>query len=569
VANLSPLNPQMRRLELPGRPPAKSRLPALERALTDDFVRYRDRQRTLNERAEWLEFARGEISYFTERLFNHPLEHLEAIGAVYRPVSGYSRLKGFQSRLPQDVLEQAFVKKFFYETLLTHPSIVSAYQAVEAAGLQTAAGNRFPTDHPLLRTSQYCSTTARTNEPAKAYTFEDFGFSAHIPNPRDEITESTSAALASGGTLSWLTHRFPSQYVMGSAMPELWSDMSLAAGAKMFMLMITPCDGAVATPEEQLARYRSAQELIRRDPAIRFHPYAEFILPSGEKLKDFLVARALMHLGAAVKPGDNIVEIYKPLIVEAGCQVVEVYDPGCTKLLLKSVRALRDHYGPDLVILAGRLPPDPDKESFLSYVTELNRERVTLREGLLDGKICKTFKVSGGMAPMNFQSAARIVHYSAEIQSESSQPVIVSVESGASERLGTAIAAGIAGVSISGSLAGTVVEHVPALHEFAGKAKPYGGEASEVVKIRGGKVNAVGDPLQVEGASGTVKRNGYPGVQSQAHRVFDYLVGVTKGNRFARQDSVIGTLVDAPESGAELVLFSDAAKAAANVHLHE
>lgn len=561
-----------------GRGPSSSRLPRFDNGLAQlpqDFATYRDKHRTLNERCEWLEIARAEIAYFTERLYHHSSDHLEAIGAVYRHVSDYSPLKGYQSRMPQSVLEEAFIKKFFYETLMTHKSLAVAYQLVEAAGLQTAAGNRFPADHPLMQTSATAASSSDNSHKCgiavrdpRAYTFEDFGFPARTPNPRDQITESTSKALAMGGTFSWLNHKFPSQYVMGSAMPELWSDMSLAAGAKMFMLMLTPCDGAVATPERQLLRYRSAKELIVRDPAIICHPDRDYKLPSGELLKDFLISRALMHLGAAVKPGKDIAEMYKPLIVDEGCRVVEVYDPGCTNLLLDSVRRLRDAYGEDLVILAGRLPPDADPESLLQYVTELNRERVTLREGLLDGKICKTFKVSGGMAPMNLQTAARTVQNAERIREESGQPVIVSVESGASERLGVAVAAGVAGVSISGSLAGTVIEHVPALHEFSGKRKPYGGEASEEVKTQGGKVNAVGDPLQVEGASGSVKRNGAPGVQSLAQRTHDYLVGITKGNRFGRQDSVIGTLVDSPSSGAELVRFSGAAIAAANVHLH-
>ncbi len=540
--------------------------PANYAYLPADFELYRDRQRTLPELKEWFEIARAEIAHFSERLFNHPHNYLEAIGAVYRPDPVYSPLLGFQSRLPQDVLEIAFVRKFFYETLMTHPSIAVAYQLIDQSGLRTAKGNRFPNDHPLLQVSGKNGSTSGATAPPRAYTFEDFGFPARVPNPQDTITESTTRALAMGGTLSWLTHKFPSQYVMGSAMPELWSDMSLAAGAKMFMLMVTPCDGAVATPEQQLQRYRSAKELILRDPAILNHPYRDFVLPSGENMKDFLTRCALRHLGAAIKPGKDIVKKYKPLIEEEGCRVVEVYDPGCTKLLLESVRRLRDAYGDDLEILSGRIPPDPHLPSLLGYTIELNKERVVMREGLLDGKICKTHQVSGGMAPMNVQTAARIIQHAEDIAGESGNPVIVSVEGGASARLSVAIAAGIAGVGISGSLAGAVVEQVPSLHEFAGGMKPYGGEASEVVKIKGGRTNAVGDPLQVEGVSGSTRRSGRAGVRSLAQNLFESCVGITKGARFERNDSVLGGLSD-PSLGEELILFSPDAVRTANVHI--
>jgi hypothetical protein len=82
--------------------------PANYAYLPADFELYRDRQRTLPELKEWFEIARAEIAHFSERLFNHPHNYLEAIGAVYRPDPVYSPLLGFQSRLPQDVLEIAF-----------------------------------------------------------------------------------------------------------------------------------------------------------------------------------------------------------------------------------------------------------------------------------------------------------------------------------------------------------------------------------------------------------------------------------------------------------------------------
>jgi hypothetical protein len=555
--------------ELQGaRPPSCSYLPVFEgsyQGLPREFEIFRDSQRTLSQSRYLLEMARAEIAYFTERLFNHSSDHLEAIGAVYFPNPEHSPLKGFASRLPQHLLKRAFVSKIFHETLMTHPSIAVAYQLIQRAGLKTAAGDRFPENHPLLQVSGGSNGSLSSEQNQRAITYEDFGFSARIPQFGDQITESTTQALSRGATLTWINHQFPSQYIMGSAMPELWSDMSLAAGAKMFMLMITPCDGAVATPEQQLVRYRSAKELIFRDPTILDHPNRDLILPNGDTMKDFLTSSALRHLGAALKPGKKIVDNYRELIQDEGCRVVEVYDPGSTNLLLDSVKRLRDEYGEELVILAGRIPPDADLDSLLAYVTELNKERVTLRVGIAEGKICSTHEKSGGMAPLNFQTAARIIQHSKFISQGSGHQVIVSVEGGASKRLQVAAAAGIAGVSISGSLAGTVLEHIPCLHEFSGRARPYGGEASPVVKIAGRRVNALGEPNQVEGVSGSVARE-TNWVESLSSRLHGYLVGASKGIRFMRQDSFIGVLTD-PTFGAGLVEFSSAANDQARLHL--
>jgi hypothetical protein len=533
--------------------PLPSRLPRIDCGLLKDFQNFRDRERSLNERREWLEIARGEIAYFTERLFTQPSDYLEAIGATYNRVPGYSPLSGFPSRLPQDVLEDAFVRKFFYETLMTHKTLLTSYQGVESAGFVGVRGGRIPDGHPLLQ-----KTTA--------YTFENFGFAPRVPLD-DGVDESTTRCLASGGSLSWITHSFPSQVIMGSAMPDLWGDMGLAAGAKMAMLMLVGCDGDVGTPEKQLLRYQSAQELIRRDPGIHLHPDRDFVLPSGDKLHVFLERLAFRHLGAALKPGPGIAERYRPLIVDHGCKVVEVYDPGCTNLLERSVAELRDAYGDSIEILAGRIPPERDDEKLFRYLCRLGKHRVTFRCGLLDGKICKTFKVSGGAAPMNFQTSARIANMAEAVEAECGHPVIVSVESGASERLNTAIAAGIAGVSISGSLAGTTLEHSPPMYEFVGGESQYSGEASEVTKVKSGRVNAVGDPLQVEGVSGKVVRPRGAPLDSLGRRLQDYLVGVVKGNRFQRDDSVLAILADDPTIGSEIILFSPEAVAAAQVHI--
>jgi hypothetical protein len=519
------------------------------------FENFRDRTRSLNESKEVLEIAREEIAYFTERLFTKSPEELEAIGAVYNRDVEFSPLEGFAARLPTHLLEDAFASKYFYETLMTHPTLLSAYQLVEAAGFVGAAGNRVPKENPLLQANH-------------SFTFEDFGFPARVPSQDDGVEESTTKCLALGGTLSWINHKFPSHYIMGSAMPDLWSDMALAAGAKMGMLTFVGCDGDVGTTTKQLTRYASAQELLRRDPAIHNHPYADQILPSGETVKDFLIRNGLRHLGAALKPGPGIAERYKPLITEYGCSVVEVYDPGCTNLLERSVAELRDVYGDSIEILAGRIPPDPDEKRFEKYLMRLAAHRVTVRIGLLDGKICKTFKVSGGMAPENFQTAVRCVNLADEIVRSSNYPLIVSVESGASERLGTSAAGGIAGVSISGSLCGTTLEHIPVMYEYIGNAKPYSGEASEATKRKSGRVNALGHPLQVEGVSGKVCRTQGAPVDPMARRFHDYMVGLTKGTRFQRGGSIINILRDHTSLGAEITKFSGLAVESARVHIH-
>ncbi|MFO0417288.1 MAG: hypothetical protein ACK5Y6_08375 [Pseudomonadota bacterium] len=527
---------------------AQAALPSFEE-LKNDFTLFRDRQRSLDELNLWRDIAKEQIAYLSERIFLEEHSHLEAIGATY---TGYGQLHRPLNRIDQQVLEEAFIKKLFYEQLLMHPSILTAYQGIERAGFKGVSAAKFPSQHELLDTKN-------------AFSFDDFGFLSRAPAPEDNVIESTTEAICRGAAFSWATHAFPSQYVMGSSMPDLWGDLGLASLAKLFCIAITPCDGDVGRREDQLARYISAKNLILNDPSINYHPYKDYMLPSGDKLGDFVKKRALAHLGAALKPGKGIAKKYAPLIEDHGCRIVEVYDPGCTNLIESSVAELRDSYGDKIEILCGRIPQDPDLKSFANLLIRLSKHRVTLRIGLLDGKICSTHAVTGGMAPENLQTAVRAINLHGQILAATGHHTPVSVEGGASSRLGLAIACGINAVGISGSLGGGSVEHIPPLFEYSNGRKPYSGEASPATKAKSGKLNAVGDEIQVEGYSGaTQPRSGIP--NSIAKAVNDRLYGITKALRFMRYNSVIEAQGD-PGSAQLITKFSPSASDAAKVHI--
>lgn len=530
--------------------PAGINLPDMEKGhLVEDFLYTWRGKDTIHEQMWRREVAQEEIAYLTERLYKLPYEHLKAIGAVYQTVPDESPLPGFAVRMPQFYLEQAHVQAFFYASLLTHPSLLAHYQLIEQEGFKAATGKRLNPNHLMFR-------------EGTAYTFGDFGFEPQSPDVYDGVEESTGKNIAKGGAYSWTNHSFPSLYLMGTAMPDNWGDLALARAAEVGTLAVCPLDGDTHDLRDQRARYQSARELIEKSPLIKYHPQRDYILPNGQTVAEYLPDFAKKHLALAVKPGTDIVKRYGDIIRDEGIKAVEIYDPGCTNLMLESTKALRDAF-PDLVIYTGRVSGSAQN---FKHVTELNKERVTLEWGIAEGQICSTSETAGGLAPKNCQGAARTVNLADEIRTKSGKDVIAVVEAGATQRLTALVALGIAGYRTTNIVSGTV-EHIPNNMAWLinGKPwKPYSGEACPVTKKKGGLVDRMGNPINPEGVNGKTPLNRY--YLSLAYRTFSLLVGTVKGLRFLREDNIIETLNGGRNFSDAIPMFSQRAELAAKVH---
>src|SRR4051794_1368744 len=100
--------------------PSQFLLPTISDKLYNEFVRYWKGTNSIEQVREWSQIAEEEVAHFSERLYEHPHDHLQAIGAIYQTITGKSPLCAFPTRLPQEYLLKAHEDRFFYGTLMTH-----------------------------------------------------------------------------------------------------------------------------------------------------------------------------------------------------------------------------------------------------------------------------------------------------------------------------------------------------------------------------------------------------------------------------------------------------------------
>lgn len=404
--------------------------------------------------------------------------------------------------------------------LINHPMRLEAQLRVENNGFVPVRGKHVPA-------LDYFATRNR------ATTFDDFklGYEGGLDERRNL---ERIIGIMTQGLWTWSSTKLVTGFTVGSSVPAMNSAFAMAEGALCGNLMFAPVDSFWANPEAQTAMLAMAHHFIESHPFLEVGRFNGVKLSNGETVEEFVKQRAHRLIGATLKARENEIAERTEQLLSHGVTVFRPYEAGVTRTLQASLRAMTSaHRGVDMVTYAGQVGSVEQAKQCIEAGAH------ALIVGIGDGDLCTTADVAA-IAADNPQLVYQLV--------KANLGVPIGADGGVGSRAPVAAALGAAFRIRAGALAGGTLSlrlvKVSAPDAAGQYFDPTAGEASAMTKLRGSQVDALGEPMNVEGTS--AREFFEPNSPHIPRRIWDEMAGIAKALRFHGNDSLL-ELMHTPE----------------------
>lgn len=465
---------------------------------------------------------------------SHVRERVSRIREEMKTSAGRRQLV-WEGELPERVLdnEAPLVRRFMREFDMNRLRVFTAESA--ACVLANGVMRMELINHPLrletqLRLQQQGFVPVRGKSADvmdhfaqihTATTFDDLklGYEGGLA---DRVNLERIIGIMVQGLWTWSSTKLTTGFTVGSSVPAMNSAFALAEGALCGNLMFAPVDSYWTNPAAQDAMLAMAHRFIDQHPFFAAGRFNEVRLSSGQTVAERVRERAHRLIGATLKARELEIAERTEQLLGLGTSVFRPYEAGVTRTLQASVRAMTAaHRGVDMAVYAGQVGS-----------VEQARECVeagahALIVGIGDGDLCTTADVAA-IAADNPQLVYQLVR--------ANLGVPVGADGGVGSRAPVAAALGAsfrirAGALVGGTLSLRLVKMIsPDSNGTIFDATA--GEASALTKLRAGQVDALGEPMNVEG---TAAREPFePNSPTIARRIWDGdMAGPAKAIRFS------------------------------------
>lgn len=459
---------------------------------------------TLDRKADLVRFYTQWYGQYVNSRNQMPEKTLVATGE--HPIfTSLDALQGEPTKLPDEVVGNALAKRHFHLWVLTHPTILHFYRSETKNKYKPISGKSIPVIDEFRARHE-------------TITFEDLGF--EIPDPYSFADEHNvdvgnlpdgAREIMAKGLFSWVSDQtlaFP--YNLAST-PDVVSAMSLATMAIAGAVGYAPMDGIWNIKDNQKIMLERAVEFIENDPFIMSHPEREF-----------LIMRAKELLGVTIKSSPKDVAetlgFFRGLVRRG-----RIYDPRAMERLAVAVQTARDAGYDDFDLTGGPVAGVVQAQR----IARAGANATSV--GIMEGTVCDTQDVAS-LAPNNLYTLYDIARAGLAIPT---------FADGGINKIPVAIGVGGSSVMRS-SMIGNGIEKPPLFqwHDL-GKGKwgsNLSGEAGGRTKKLGGKVDAWGDPVFVEGTDRFTVLN--PDKPSIASNIYHLNQRIATSVLFNRAESV-------------------------------
>ncbi len=276
--------------------------------------------------------------------------------------------------------------------------------------------------------------------------------------------------------------RYARSPLVGSAMPDVYGSVyAVATMAQCFSLVGVPRNGPFRQVKRQVDLVRGVWRALEASKVLIGRPAADrkFLLKQWR-------ANVMGVLEAEIKPA----LLRAQALAKVGVRTFRIYSPEPGINALKTLQALRRHFGNEIEIFVGQVVDVLQAEQLQAAGAD------GLYIGIGGGGRCTTGVRSGSVIDWP------ILLW--QLRGKAKIPIIV--EGGASDHIASTLALGASGIGVSRIVAGGTIESpggmLYCIDRHGRYFKPYGGEASARSKYLGKKMLPFGIPSFVEGETG-------------------------------------------------------------------
>lgn len=481
-----------------------SRPPSIDPLIDDALIRsYKDYSHTLMtvERYKELKCASGT---FLAQIWNQTANPETSVFSQIASGFGlertpYDTQKGTAINLLSDRRNREMVIDFmaqslFYMEQLTHPSILETRLAM----LKMGTKGRIPRN--ILLFDKFI-------EEQTGIAWDNIGWGTNERNRIDGVPDESTSVIKAHGTWSFVSpsssNPLVANYLIGPPHPDLVSSLLLANLGLIGSLSYIPCDSQYSYNHPnglraQIECLKRTIEILDIHPLIQTHKFGDYILSNGESVRQHIYKEAHARIGVTLKPYPTPESLRRAKIFydRYGIKNFRIFDPrDSPNALPTTIEAIKKEIGDSAFIMGGQCTGVQSANN--CYNAGANAVSI----GIGDGGHCKTASGSG------LTANNPITGY--RIQRDCSPELGVISEGGVGEKTTLTIALGFNAGIKHGSLIEGTLEQSPCfigITDSTGKNyKLYSGEAAKRNKHRGGEIDSLGNPRNVEGIDSHVE----------------------------------------------------------------
>jgi non-canonical purine NTP pyrophosphatase (RdgB/HAM1 family) len=375
----------------------------------------------------------------------------------------------------------------------------------------------------------------RLRENGEASTFDDFKLGYEGASTENTNLERIVGIMIQG-LWTYSSTKQTTLFTCGSSVPSMNSAHAIATGAICGAQMFAPCDSYWTKAEAQDTLIKASFAALENHPFFRVGRFKDVILSNGQTVAQRVLERGKRLIGATLKARETEIAERTETLLNLGVQSFRPYEAGVTRTLQGSVRVMTAaHPGADMVIYAGQVGSVRQARECVEAGAH------SLIVGIGDGDLCTTADVAATAA----DNPGRVYEL---VRANLGVPI--GADGGVGSRASVAAALGAAFRIRAGALAGgTLSLRLVKMASSDGHEHIYdatAGEASAITKLRANQVDALGEPMNVEGTSAREPFD--PRSPDMARRLWEDMAGIAKSIRFSGHNrDTLMALIHAPE----------------------